>query len=154
MPQPAKKTQNAVPPKVPRPKASDLKAPIVRRPPTPPKLRREEAFVHEEASDTESDPESDFEEEMRYDVELNKHHGGNADGKLNVQHNPGGTQRRQPLCYPMDPNSPSSTPQWKPGRPDRRSHKDILNLLHARFEGDHHGLNEQRSSMDVEKNLL
>ena len=158
MPQPlktqnsGKKTQNAVPPKT--PKSSDLKAPIVRRPPTPPKLRREEAFVRQEASDTESDSEPDVTEEMRHNVEFHQHLSRNAVRQQHVHDGSCCSQRRQHLCFTVDRNGSTGPNKWHTGGTTRLSNADFKHMLHERFERDHHDLDQQRSAMDVEKNLL
>jgi len=153
MPQP-KKTQNAVPPKVPRTPSAPLKAPIVRSPPTPPKLRREEAFIHEEASDTEGDTESDFEEEDGHDVGHDQHNKRHPLGQFYLQHQSCGPERGQRLHNAMDSHGSAGVDQ-RQSRPELcLGNKDLLNLLHARFERDHHRPDELRSTMDVEESVL
>jgi len=124
------------------------------QPKAPPQLRREEAFIHEEASDTEDDSESDVEEEMRHDVDVNQHKCEQPKREHHLYNIPSRSERGQYLCDAMDSNRKTGTVQPATWLSNRCGDKNINHLLYARFKRDHDCLDQHGSAMDVEKDLL
>lgn len=153
MPQQTPKTQNGAKKTLPRAQANTKTLQPSTSKATP-QLRREEAFYHEEASDTESDSESDVEEEVGHDAQFDKHLGSHPQRQQHVHDGPRSTYSGGSIHNSMDSNGKTRFTQLGVGPSNRLGHTNVNQLLHERFERDHNPRVDDGSTMDVETDLL